>query len=244
MDEGLRKAINKYRKAATLASESVGSKEEGPFLVAKAVSKYAFEQWSAVQEKKWQLFWNRLSGDVWLYGDPSPLHETAHSFFTFFLGHLLKSDAVSMITTSGSPSLNIPAGIKGPDFAFGPLSQDDPTVVGEVAYHNENFKQLVEEEDMWSSADFIQFFIGLKITDRTRAQRTDPKMTCITWRRDTNESNIFDFGSNSECNAKGQTFLELPIKCLFHHEQVPQSLIHQEYIKFDLYDLRQRCKKK
>lgn len=102
MDVGLKNAISKYRKAATFASESVGHDEEGPFLVAKGVSKYAFEQWSAVQEKKWQLFWNRLTGEVWLYGDPSPLHETAHSFFTFFLGHLLKSDAVSLVTTSGS----------------------------------------------------------------------------------------------------------------------------------------------
>ncbi len=245
MDDGLKKAIKKYRKSATLAAESVGHNEEGPFLVAKGVSKYAFEQWSAVQEKKWQLFWNRLTGDVWLYGDPSRLHETAASYFTAKLGNLLDSeDAFPRVSFESSPSLNIPDGIKEPDFAFGPLNHDDPTIVGEVAYHNESFKRLVEEEQMWCNADYVQFFIGLKITDRTRAQRVDPKMTCITWRRDTDESKQFEFGCKSENNQQGQMFLEVPVKCLFHQEQIPNSLANQQFIKFDLYDLRLRCKKK
>ncbi len=244
MDEGLRKAITKYRKAAKLAADSFGQAEEGPFLVATGISAFAFEQWSAIQEKKWQLFWNRATQEVWLYGDPSRLHETAASHFIATLGHLLESDAFRQVGVEGSPSLNIPDGIKQPDFAFGPLNQDDPTVVGEVAYHNESFKRLVEEEEMWCNADYVHFFVGLKITDRTRTQKTDPKLTLITWRRDTNESTKVEFGCNSECDEEGRMFLDIPVSCLFHQVQIPASLSQQASISFDLYDLRQRCKKK
>ena len=244
MDKGFRKAITKYRQAAKLATESVGQAEDGPFLVATGISADAYEQWSAVQEKKWQLFWNRTTREVWLYGDPSRLHETAASYFTAMLGHKLEGDAISRVSVEGSPALTIPAGGKEPDFAFGPLSQDKPTIVGEVAYHNESFNRLIEEKEMWRNAEYIQYFIGLKVTVMTQAQKTDPTMTLITWRRDTNKSEVINFGSHSDCDKKSEVFLELPVNCLFHQEQIPYSLAQQTSIKFDLYDLRQRCRKK
>lgn len=244
MDSGLRRAITKYRKAAKQAVDSIGPAEEGPFLVAKGISAFAFEQWSSNQDNKWQLFWNRTTQEVWLYGDPSRLHETAASYFTAKLGNLLQLDAFQRVSVEGSPSLNIPAGIKQPDFAFGPLSRDDPSLIGEVAYHNESFPRLVEEEQMWCNADYVQFFVGLKITDRTRAQKTDPKLTLITWRRDTNESKEVEFGCRSRCDSANKVFLEIPVSCLFHQAQIPASLSHQTSISFDLFDLKERCKQK
>ncbi|KAL3148436.1 hypothetical protein ABBQ38_013887 [Trebouxia sp. C0009 RCD-2024] len=214
MDSGLRRAITKYRKAAKQAVDSIGPAEEGPFLVAKGISAFAFEQWSSNQDNKWQLFWNRTTQEVWLYGDPSRLHETAASYFTAKLGNLLQLDAFQRVSVEGSPSLNIPAGIKQPDFAFGPLSRDDPSL------------------------------IGLKITDRTRAQKTDPKLTLITWRRDTNESKEVEFGCRSRCDSANKVFLEIPVSCLFHQAQIPASLSHQTSISFDLFDLKERCKQK
>lgn len=242
MDSGLVKAIAKYRKAARLALDESTHAEEGPFLVATKITRFAYERWSSVQEKKWQLLWNGNTREVWLYGDPSPLHEMAGSYFQFMTGHRLPEDAVDKVTTQGSPTTSIPDGMKEPDFTIRPREAKLPTVVGEVAYHNESFPRLVEEKEMWCRSDFIQFFVGLKITDRSRTQKRDPKLTLITWRRDTNKSETIEFGHNSACVAKNQMYLRIPFSLIFHQSTIPPSLSHQNSLDFDLFDIRGRVK--
>lgn len=242
MDQGLIKAIARYRQAAKLASDGVKKADEGAFFVANGITRFAYEKWSITQEKKWQLFWNCNTQEVWLYGDPSALHEMASSYFPMMTGHRLPGDALDRVTTQGSPTITIPDGLKQPDFVIRPREAKMPTIVGEVAYHNESFQRLVEEKEMWCRSDFVQFFVGLKITDRTRSQREDPKLTLISWRRDTNKSETVEFGQNSACVAKNQMYLKIPFSCLFHHSSIPPSVSSQHSLDFDLFDIQQRVK--
>lgn len=242
MDRGLVKAIARYKQATKLASDNSRLAEDGPFLVATGITRSAYERWSFTQDQKWQLLWNCSTQEVWLYGDPSPLHELAGSYFPMMTGHRLPEDALNRITTQGSPTTSIPDGLKEPDFTIRPREAKLPTVVGEVAYHNESFPTLVEEKEMWCRSDFVQFFVGLKITDRSWTQRHDPKLTLITWRRDTNKSETVEFGQNSTCVAKNQMYLQIPFSCIFHQSSIPPSVSHQSSLDFDLFDLRERLK--
>ena len=242
MDRGLVKAIARYRQATKLASDNSRLAESGPFLVATGITRFAYERWSSTQEKKWQLLWNSSTQEVWLYGDPSPLREMAGSYFPMMTGHRLPGDALDRVTTQGSPTISIPDGLKEPDFTIRPREAKLPTGVGEVAYHNESFPRLVEEKEMWCRSDFVQFFVGLKITDRSRTQSQDPKLTLITSRRDTNKSETIEFGQNSACVAKNQMYLQIPFSCIFHQSSIPPSVSHQSSLQFDLFDIRERVK--
>ena len=203
MDKKLAKAIAQYKRATRVALETTDAADEGPFLVAENISKIAYETWVSTQEQRWPLLWKRQTKEVWLYGDSSRLHGMAATYFSFMLGAGLGRDSKHM-ATERSP-LEIPAGIKEPDFAFWPRDADQPTVVGEVAYHIESFEALLQEQVMWQAAAYVQFFIGLKITDRTQAQQQDPRLTAITWRRATNESTCVEFGLDPSCTRKNDS---------------------------------------
>ena len=231
------KAIARYRQAAKLTSD-----DGGPFLVATGITRFAFERWSTTREKKWQLHWSRPAQEVWLYGDPSPLHEMASSYFPMMTGHRLPADALDRVTTQGSPTISIPDGLKEPDFTIRPREARLPTVVGEIAYLNESFPRLVEEKEMWCKTNFVQFFVGLKIAERSQTQNHAPELTLITWRRDTDKSETIEFGCNSACVAMNQMYLQIPFSCIFHHSSIPPSVSHQHSLNFDLFDIRQRVK--
>lgn len=241
MDQGLLRAIARYQEAAKLAEEGSDRADSGPFLVATGISKLAYKRWSFTQEKKSQLFWNRDTQEVWLYGDPSPLHEMAAAYFLTMRGHMLPKDALNRVTTQGSPTLDIPDGLKQPDFAIRPREAKLPTIVVEVAYHNESFQRLIEEQQMWCRSDFVQFFVGLKITDWTQSQKRDPKLTLITWRRDSGTTETLEFGQNSSCTGENQMFLNIPYSCLFYQSTIPPSISEPSF-KFDFFDLRERIK--
>lgn len=242
MDQGLVKAIARYKQAAKPASDGSTEADEGPFLVETATTRFAYERWSSLQGKKWQLLWNCSTQEVWLYGDPSPLHAMLRAYFPMMTGHKLPKDALSKVTILGSPTVIIPDGLKEPDFIIRPREAKLPTVVGEIAYHNESFASLVEEKDMWCRADFVQFFVGLKVSDRTSKQKQDPALTLITWRRDTNKSETVEFGQNSACVAENQMYLQIPFTCLFHQSFIPTSVSTQQSLDFDLFDVRERIK--
>lgn len=95
---------------------------------------------------------------------------------------------------------------------------------------------------MWCKTNFVQFFVGLKIADRSQTQSHDPQLTLITWRRDTDKSETIEFGRNSACVAMNQMNLQIPFSCIFHQSSIPPSLAHQFSLNFDLFDIRERVK--
>lgn len=167
MDQGLVRAIARYRQA----SDDARVAEDGPFLVATGITRFAFERWCTTRNNKWQLHWSRPAQKVWLYGDCSPLHTMASSYFPMMTGHGLPAGALDRVTIQGSPTISIPDGLKEPDFTIRPREARLPTVVGEVAYLNESFPRLIEEKEMWCKTNFVQFFVGLTIA---QVQNTKP----------------------------------------------------------------------
>lgn len=246
MDSGLKKAIDAYHKASQKTLHSPDEiQESGPFIVAKNIPLLAFEAWSLVQESHWKLCYDKVSGDVWLYGDPSEPHETAIYWFTKEIPVLVcllgGREAEEIIDGTGSTTRNLPGAQKEPDFSFKMEGNDgNPAVIGEIAYNNESFRELKRESNLWRTSEETQFFIGVKINNRTRGSKRDPQLKAIIWRKNPNQYREINFGKGSENTENNHLFLDIPLDCLFFGGVRPESLHGHDNIQLDLYKLRQK----
>lgn len=85
-----------------------------------------------------------------------------------------------------------------------------------------------------------QFFIGIKIIDNQPDNHQDPKCVLTTWDRDNKKLKQIDFGCWGRCNSRNKSFLEIPIKHLFHGASIPASLANHTDVKIDLFKLREK----
>lgn len=249
MDSGLRKAIEKYNAACKKALESVDVLEEGPFLVARDIPLLAFEAWSIIQEKHWKLYYNKKTKEIWLYGDPSEPHETAIYWFTKEIPVLIcllgGRDAEKTIDGTGSTTRDLPEARKEPDFSFKVQNNNgNPSIVGEIAYNNESFRELKHESNLWKTSQGTQLFIGIKINNRTRSSKKDPNLIAIVWRKNPYQFNEINFGKGSKNTQNNHLFIDIPLDCLFYGGIFPNSLQGHNKIGLDLYELRQKIKSK
>lgn len=178
---------------------------------------------------------------------PSKIHECVASYFTVQIPILLleKSDknCCNAIRAEGSTIVDLIATRKEPDFSFTAKNAiNGPTVVGEIAYHNENLEQLKKEANMWITGEHTQFFIGIKMSDNTRNLKKDPDLTCITWNKNDNKYTSIKFGNRSDCNGPNKINIILPIKCLFHSTNIPHPLNNNDILSIDLMNLREEIK--
>lgn len=243
MDRGLKRAINQYNHDSKMALIHDNYPENGPFLVAKNINSLSFEAWYLKQSRKWKLFYDKNSREIWLYGDPTLPHETTAAWLSSEIRLLLYKlggdNASDSILPEGSALRDIPAGRKEPDFSFTAVGvKNGPAIVGEVAYGHESLIKLKEEQVNWCESEHTQFFIGIKIVDNALQHHRDPKLILITWDRNKSKAQQLDFGYRTKCDSENKMFLEIPIKHLFHETQIPVTLKNHTHIKIDLFKLR------
>lgn len=179
-----------------------------------------------------------------MYGDSSEPHEVSIDWFIEEVKiELYKQGgdaARRAIRGTGSTTRDLPEAKKEPDFSFKPKnSQDNPTIIGEIAYENESFVELIRESELWRTSIETQFFIGVKINNRTRGSKRNPNLKAIIWQKTPYKYYEINFGKGSSNKKNNRLYIEIPLDCLFHGTQKPSSLQGKNHIKLDLYELWQ-----
>ncbi|XP_024519685.1 uncharacterized protein LOC112342307 [Selaginella moellendorffii] len=173
---GLDKAI------AELEEDAAKGRCRGPYLVASRVYESVFELWSLEIESGWKLSFVKEAGkdfgSVWLYGDPSRVHEVVA-----LCVHEMKEQMVSAWYEQGNRgsfksrdvllgigSTRIPLKVdkyvinKEPDVAWVPSQTPNalPSFVLELSYRNESIPRL-KEEMRWWSRNGVAITLGIKV---------------------------------------------------------------------------------
>lgn len=179
-----------------------------------------------------------------MYGDPSEPHEVSIDWFIEEVKIELykqgRDAARRAISGTGSTTRDLPEAKKEPDFSFKPKnSPDNPTIIGEIAYENESFVELIRESELWRTSIETQFFIGVKINNRTRGSKRNPNLKAIIWQKTPYKYYEINFGKGSSNEKNKRLYIEIPLDCLFHGAQKPSSLQGINHIKLDLYELWQ-----
>lgn len=253
MDEGLRLAKAKYFRAVRLAARGLKS-ERGPWLIARGIAPALFESWADEQESRWKIAYEDERGSVLLYGDPSRVHETAAGYFNDLIQTQLIKAALSVggvasmeaagdaLVSAASPLFRLVNSNKEPDFSRTPRDRMDaaPTLVGEIAYHNESYAELKRELTRWTARpDLAQMCVGLNINDEAQGASVDPYLTLVCKRYQQPHVTV-TFGKGSQCSSAGlqQYQFAIPMDVLFAGSNLRTLFGQQAVLHIDLFKLR------
>lgn len=95
-------------------------------------------------------------------------------------GIAARNTAREALMPAASPLIQLVSSWKQPDFSLTPHNcmQHAPTLVGEVAYHNEIFSELQNKLAKWTATqDLAQISIGINIDDESEGASHDPYLT-------------------------------------------------------------------
>lgn len=253
MDKGLSKAKESYFAAVKQASQGLKA-ETGPWVVARNIPAALFEIWSIRQESRWKLAYENDGGVVLLYGDPSRVHENTAGVITKLIlyavedaaeeagGIAARNAARKSLAPAASPLCHLVSSRKEPDFSQTPddCLQYNPTLVGEVAYHNESFPELKRELTRWTARqDLAQMCIGININDEPVGAADDPYLT-IVWKYHRQPHEQLAFGKNTACTSVGLPQYQFPISLdlLYARSNLRGVFGQQNHISIDLFEVR------
>jgi hypothetical protein len=161
----------------------------GPYELRGQYSRACFERFRMLSEDFWKLAYIEEQKLVVFYGDPSAPHESCARHFSWSIMRQLEDflreapstgdaltdellakslgDAAEILEDAGTGTFELrgrDSGVvlKEPDITINVLSppKHTPLVLGEVAYKNESFKELVSE--VWLEKTAAPVVIGLK----------------------------------------------------------------------------------
>lgn len=196
---------------------------------------------------RWKLAYEDEGGSILLYGDPSPVHEGTRGFvaqlIVLELGRVGGLDGGKAMRLSPSPVCQLVDSRKEPDFSFKPkdCKQYSPTLVCEIAYHNESMEELRRELSRWTAtADLAQMCFGIFGNTEPGGAALDPYLT-VVWKSHGSRHQQLSFGKGTACRAPNvpQYQFKFPFDKLFARSGLVNVFGHSNHISIDLFEVRE-----
>lgn len=207
-----------------------------------------FDAWEGNVPRVWKVAYKAQTGEVLLYGDPSPPHSRTAGWVLAEIGEQVEDLLGRAVTKSFAYSPGergfIPSfGYKTADFAVIRDCQNpkavEAVVVGEIGYHGEaNFQTILDEVDLWCRS-MHPVVIGVKITDNTVLSTTNhPRVEVIVKVTDKQDQVIHVGQGAPHMCAKATDVIEMPSQLFLPTSQRNQRPC-TDPIKLDSFSLLQ-----